>query len=251
MRSFICGIAVFAIAAGTIRAQDMPLSQIIDDGEDWKELASGFPRIDLLRDTSKGIAAYHSKGVERITPSGKRSVADDAEDIQRPTQVQTTRGPAYMIRDGEKPIVYCLKPLRSPVATPGIKRPAGLTLSASEGSLVVGDAAGKYLWAYRIDKNGALSAGEPYYPLRVNLGQTESGVTALTTDAAGRVYACTPLGVQVFDPTGRLCGVLLKPGEGDMTAITFTGENREVLVVACGDKIFVRKMLAKGKPADR
>ena len=76
-------------------------------------------------------------------------------------------------------------------------------------------------------------------------------MTALTTDAAGRVYACTPLGIQVFDPTGRLCGVLHKPGRGDLTAIAFCGENRDILAVACGEKLFMRKMQAKGLPLAR
>ena len=33
----------------------------------------------------------------------------------------------------------------------------------------------------------------------------------MTSDTLGRYYVTTALGVQVFDPTGRLCGVLDKP----------------------------------------
>src|SRR4029077_1189062 len=91
---------------------------------------------------------------------------------------------------------------------------------------------------------------DKYYPLRVRPGQRESGVTALATDAAGRVYACTPLGIQVFDPTARLCGVLQKPGPGELSAITFSGADRDMLVVACGEKLYVRKMLAKVLPLE-
>src|SRR5258708_2694109 len=251
MRQFLYGIVVFAMFVGVMRGQDMPLNQIIKDGEGWKELAAGFPRIDLLRDRGGSVNAYHGKGVERVSLTGKRQMADDTEDIRRPVQVNTAKGTTYVIRDSGTPSVYCARPLKALVAVGGVKRPSGLTLSADEGTLVVGDAADKYLWAFRIEKNGAITAGEPYYPLRVNPGQKESGVTALTTDAAGRVYPCTPLGVQVFDPTGRLCGVLHKPGPGDMTALTFAGEDHDVLVVACGDRLFMRKMLAKGRAMER
>src|SRR5262245_1081322 len=248
MQRLLCSIAVFVALAGALPAQDMPLSQIIKEGEGWKELAAGFPRVDLLRDRGHVVTAVHRKGVDHVTFDGKRRLADDGDDIHRPAQARTATGIGYMIRDGDAPGVYRVQPERGPVATPGVKRPAGLTLSVDEGTLVVGDAADKYLWAFRMAKDGSLSHGDNYYPLRVNPGQTESGVTALTTDAAGRVYACTPLGIQVFDPTGRLCGVLLKPGLGELTALTFTGDAHDLLVVACGDKLYVRKMLAKGLP---
>ena len=40
MQRFL-GIAVVVMLAGGLHAQDMPLSQIIKDGEGWKELAAG------------------------------------------------------------------------------------------------------------------------------------------------------------------------------------------------------------------
>jgi enterochelin esterase family protein len=82
----------------------------------------------------------------------------------------------------------------------------------------------------------------------VRRGETASGVTALTVDDKGRVYACTPLGVQVFDPTGRLSGVLLKPADGDLTAVALGGPDGDTLFVACGEKIFARKTKAKAVP---
>src|SRR5262249_51656648 len=176
MRRFLCGVATIAISVGAVHAQDMPLSQIIKDGESWGELASGFPRIELLRDRGESVNVYHGKGVERVSLSGKRQLADATEEFHRPPQVHTATGKSYVIRSTDAPGVYCAKPLRAPVAIAGVKKPSGLTLSADEGTLVIGDAADKYLWAFRIEKNGALSAGEPYYPLRMIPGEKESGV---------------------------------------------------------------------------
>jgi len=43
------------------------------------------------------------------------------------------------------------------------------------GTLVVGDASGAHLWAFRIEKNGDLSSPEKYYPLRLRYGDKRSG----------------------------------------------------------------------------
>ena len=48
----------------------------------------------------------------------------------------------------------------------------------------------------------------------------------------------TALGVQVFDPTGRLCGVLPKPqADKPLTSVMLSGANREYLYAMNGDKI--------------
>jgi len=68
----------------------------------------------------------------------------------------------------------------------------------------------------------------------------------------GRYYVTTALGVQVFDPTGRLCGVLPKPqADKPLTSCTFSGEKREYLYVTNGDKIYRRKVQATGNVFDQ
>jgi enterochelin esterase family protein len=71
----------------------------------------------------------------------------------------------------------------------------------------------------------------------------------MTSDTIGRYYVTTALGVQVFDPTGRLCGVLNKPQpEKGLTSIVLAGPKRDLLYVTNGDKIFRRKVQATGNP---
>src|SRR5262245_18414093 len=67
--------------------------------------------------------------------------------------------------------------------------------------------------------------------------------SAMTVDAANRTYVATSLGIQVFDPTGRLCGVITGP-PGRLTELAFQ-ENR--LYAQSGDKVFVRTTFAEGK----
>jgi len=128
----------------------------------------------------------------------------------------------------------------------GLAEPSGLVLWPDGGTLVVGDAGGKHLWAFRLDRDGKPVDGERYYPLRVRAGEKVSGVRGLTIDHKGRVYACTPLGVQVFDPTGRLSGVMIQPGNGEITAAAFGGEKGDTLFVLCGGQVFARQTRARG-----
>ena len=98
-----------------------------------------------------------------------------------------------------------------------------------EGTLVVGDAAGKHLWAFRIEPDGSLSSKDRYYTLRVPAGQKESAVAGLVEDDKNRLYAAAATGVHVYDPTGRLCGVLLRPEAPPTTVVALGGIARGLI----------------------
>lgn len=83
----------------------------------------------------------------------------------------------------------------------------------------------------------------PYAPLRVTPGAAPK-VTELAADKAGRIYAATPLGVQVYDPTGRLCGVVAPPTlTAGIDHLWFEGDK---LVVAVGGVRYTRKLRTAG-----
>ena len=68
----------------------------------------------------------------------------------------------------------------------------------------------------------------------------------MCSDTIGRYYVATDMGVQVFDPTGRMCGVLPNPSANKMTSVGFGGANRDLLYATCGDTLYVRKVNATG-----
>ena len=130
-----------------------------------------------------------------------------------------------------------------------LKEASVLAISPDKGSLLIGDAADKYIWVYRIDKDGLLSAGEKYMTMRVlpyvaptlkEKPKTEprSDVSAICFDSAGRTYAATNIGVQVFDPTGRLCGVLTNPSR--TTDGHVLRRRRRPSFIACGTEMYTR-----------
>ena len=185
--------------AGRMAAQDTPLSSILIEGEGWKkQILPGRPggSSPALPGDSKAEIGYKIVDKQVVRKSAQGDVK-----ISLPEKLSS---------------------------------PSGLTLWPDGGTLVVGDAEGKHLWAFRVEKEGSLSDGDRYYALRMKPGEKASHVTALTVDDKGRLYACTPLGIQVFDPTGRLCGVIVKPGNGEMTHVNLSGVKGDELYVLCG-----------------
>jgi enterochelin esterase family protein len=128
-----------------------------------------------------------------------------------------------------------------------VTRPNGITVSHDEQTLVVSDHGGKHVWAWRIEEDGTLSAGAPYMTMWLPVGKESASGDGATTESKGRFFVTTDLGVQVFDPTGRLSGIIAKPvADGKIVSVEFAGTAHDVLFVAAGDKIFSRKLKVSG-----
>jgi hypothetical protein len=99
-----------------------------------------------------------------------------------------------------------------------------------------------FLRAAPVVEGGGGPTPARYAPLRTRRGERAITVTDLVTDRDGRIYAATPLGIQVFDPTGRLCGVMTAP-EGQVEGMTFEGDK---LTLWVGDTKYERKLRTQG-----
>ncbi|MBL8157743.1 MAG: SMP-30/gluconolactonase/LRE family protein, partial [Anaerolineae bacterium] len=72
---------------------------------------------------------------------------------------------------------------------------------------------------------------------------TASRGDGMAVDKLGRYYVTSALGVQVFDPTGRQCGVLPKLHESQpLTSCVMAGPQHEYLYITHGDKVLRRKV---------
>lgn len=132
------------------------------------------------------------------------------------------------------------------VVAEGLVKPNGIILWPDQGTLVVADSATRFLWAYRVEADGSLSAGDKYYELQLPEGREESGADGMTVDTAGRLYVASHVGLQVFDPTGRLSGVLLKPQPAFLSNVVLGGAKLDTLYVTSADKVFRRRTKATG-----
>jgi sugar lactone lactonase YvrE len=50
----------------------------------------------------------------------------------------------------------------------------------------------------------------------------------------------------MFDPTGRLCGVIASPQKAWLANVVFAGPKLDTLYVTCSNKVFKRKVKATG-----
>jgi len=124
------------------------------------------------------------------------------------------------------------------------------------GTLAVSDSGGENVWTFRVNADGTLNAKMPTMTMRLPIDpkgnfkfnepppyQSASKGDGMAVDKSGRYYVTSELGVQIFDPTGRLCGVLPKPNASQpLTSCTLAGANHEYLYVTNGDKVFRRKL---------
>ena len=202
--------------------------------------------------------------------SKKRVVAIDlatkqvevlTEDVQPNDLAMSHRGHIYFTETGKKQVTFLdAKTKEKRVADTGITKPNGIALSPDQGTLAVSDMGGENTWTFRVEADGSLSAKAPYMAMRMPIdpeGKSESGKAppvksasggdGMTTDAAGRYYVTSALGVQVFDPTGRMCGVLPKPQlDKPLTSCALAGPGLSYLYITNGDKIYRRKVQAVG-----
>jgi sugar lactone lactonase YvrE len=68
----------------------------------------------------------------------------------------------------------------------------------------------------------------------------------MTTDSAGRFYVASAVGIQMFDSTGRFSGVIDLPQKKATVSLAFAGPGLQYLYACSSDRIYRRKMQAKG-----
>lgn len=169
----------------------------------------------------------------------------------------TLEGHVYITETGSQQVTF-IDPKTGAVwiADHGIAGPNGIALSPDGGTLAVSEYKGEFVWTFRVEGNGTLTAKVPTMNLRLPIDpkgefkfnapppyQSASKGDGMATDWRGRYYVTSALGIQVFDPTGRLCGVLDKPqASKPLTSCTLAGAKGDILFVTNGDKIFSRKL---------
>jgi sugar lactone lactonase YvrE len=126
-------------------------------------------------------------------------------------------------------------------------RPNGVILTPDQGTLVVTESQEPVLWTFRVERDGSLSRKERYYgPVQLPSRADRPGSDGMTVDSIGRLYVATRAGLQMFDPTGRLGGAIAKPHPGPLSNVCFGGPQLDTLYVTAGDKVYRRKVQAKG-----
>lgn len=271
-------------------AQDMPLSQILIEGEGWELVASGFQYTEGPAADAQGNLYFSDVPNSRIHrldgdgqvmtfveksdrtnglmfgPGGRlfgcrnglsQIVAWNvaaakteptvlASDVSSNDLVVTRAGDVYFTDPQNHQVWLATAGGEKRVVDTGIGRPNGIIMWPDQKTLVVADSDGPNLWTFRIEADGSLAYKQPYYTLRMVAGKEGSGADGMTIDAKGRLYAATHAGLQIFDPTGRMSGVLLSPQTKRLSNVTFAGPDLSTLYITSTDKVYRRKTKATG-----
>ncbi|WP_158265420.1 SMP-30/gluconolactonase/LRE family protein [Blastopirellula marina] len=187
---------------------------------------------------------YFNRRIVAFDAEGKVEVI--AEDLGANDLVVASNGNIYCT-DTPGHQVWLVRPNgEKQVVAKDIAAPNGIILWPKEGTLVVADSAGKNLLAYRVEEDGTLSYGAPVYTCRVRQKDAPSKADGMTVDSAGRLYVATDLGLQMFDPTSRICGVFSKPTSAFTSNVVLGGPQLDTFYVTCGGGIYRRATQATG-----
>jgi len=289
MKSPIVIASLLAFCAAQLPAQDMPLSQVLIEGEDWQLVSEGHAFTDACTADAEGNFYFsdvkEGQGIYKIDAEGEESlwldglpavsgmqfgpdgrlyccqgkqerlivVSPDTGEIEvlatgvRPNDlVVTHEGAVYFTHTRPQKIEYISPEGKHRTVHEGdIVRPNGITLSPDQSTLIISDHGGKHVWAFKIEADGGLSATTPYMTVRTPEGTDESKGDGSCSDAHGRFYVTTELGLHMFDPTGRLGGVIANPAP-KAVSVEFAGPNLKYLYLAADGKIYRRKTKTKG-----
>jgi len=125
----------------------------------------------------------------------------------------------------------------------------GLALSPDQTLLYMSEANSHWVDSYSIRADGNLTNKQRYFWLHSADTDDNSGATGMCVDRRGNLYVATRMGLQVCDQAGRVNAILPLPGNATPTAVCFGGANFDTLFVACGDKVFKRKLNVHGANA--
>lgn len=192
--------------------------------------------------------ACHNKEQRIIAITMKGEVEVLLTGVKCNDLVVTKAGNLYFTETPTLSVHLITKDKKHVVADQGhVQKPNGITVSPDERTLAVSEHGGKNVWTWRIESDGSLTGGAPYMTMWLPVGKETASGDGATTESNGRYFVTTELGVQIFDPAGRLAGILSKPTpESKVVSAEFAGKNHDQLFIAAGDKIYSRKLKVTG-----
>jgi gluconolactonase len=122
--------------------------------------------------------------------------------------------------------------------------PNGIILSPDEKTLYVIPSMQAEMLAYPVEGPGKIGAQRTFCTLKQAAGKTNGGGDGVGVDIKGNLYIASALGVQVFDPSGKLLGIIETPEQP--ANCDFGGKDDQTLYITARTSLYAVPMEAKG-----
>jgi sugar lactone lactonase YvrE/enterochelin esterase-like enzyme len=210
----------------------------------FKEGTGGAGAIVFGPDARLYAAQPARKRIVAYTPDGAETTVADGVDA---TALAMDAKGRIWLTGGDDTRVWLVDARRAKrVAQSGLELPAAVALSPDQSLLAVAGRRGRWVGSFQVAPDGALKNGEPFYRLETADDSPNPAAQAMTVDSEGNLYVATALGIQVFDPPGRVNAILNSPAGPAIGEMVFGGPELDTLYVSAGDTVFRRRLRRKG-----
>ena len=201
-------------------------------------------RLYMVATGEQKVVAYDQAG--RSTTIAEGFIGNDIV-VSSNGNVYVTNPPADNENAPSK--VWLIKPNGEKIVVDtGLKYANGITLSPDQTLLYVADYRSHWVYSYVIQADGSLQFKQRFYWLHVPDTTDQSNADGIRVDSDGRLYVATAMGIQVCDQAGRVQCIIPTPNRR-LSNLTFGGEHFDTLYATCGDRVYKRKLKAKGAQA--
>lgn len=125
-----------------------------------------------------------------------------------------------------------------------LPNPNGVILSPDEKTLYVIPSGQAEMMAYAVEAPGKIGKGRVFCTLKQRKEGEKGGGDGLTVDVKGNLYITSGLGLQVFDPDGKLLGIIRLPEQP--ANVTFGGKDLKTLYITARTSLYTVPMEVKG-----
>lgn len=123
------------------------------------------------------------------------------------------------------------------------EKPNGLAFSPDERTLYVCDTARNHVRAFDVEPSGGLKTGSSRTFVRVDPAEP-GGPDGMKVDHDGRAYVAVAQGVWVFEPGGRLLGIVALPKRP--ANLAWCGPDGSSLAMTAGDTVYSVRLNVRG-----
>ncbi len=235
-------------AQGEVFFSDIPNGRIhkVDLDGNVSVFAENSPGVNGLMFGADGKLYACQNGNQKLVRYDRDAKRETIVDSAPANDVVTLPIGSYYTDPKNKKVWFVSPQGERKLVDEGIAFPNGVIASADQSLLFVSDTQGRFIYSFQIQADGSLNHKQRYGHLHMLDDARDSGADGMTVDTEGRLYLTTRAGLQVFDQLGRCHIILSKPQVAWLSNVVFGGPKLDTLYVTCGDRVYRRKVKAKG-----